>query len=75
MRMEIFWFLIHTLLGAFHSRGSQFAHSFVGAHKVDVVDRAVITRCTRTGKDHEDDEEEEEDSRKCLSETVGLSWN
>lgn len=28
---------------------------------MDVVDRAVIRRCTRTGKDHKEEEEEEED--------------
>lgn len=26
---------------------------------MDVVDRAVIRRCTRTGKDHKDEEEED----------------
>lgn len=62
VRMEIFCFLVHTLLGTFHSRSSQFAHSFTGAHKVGVVDRAVIRRCTRTGKDHKDKEEKDSEN-------------
>lgn len=62
VRMEIFCFLVHTLLGTFHSRSSQFAHSFTGAHTVDVVDRAVIRRCTRTGKDHKGKEEEDSEN-------------
>lgn len=32
---------------------------------MDVVDRAVIRRCTRTGKDHKEEEEDEDGENVC----------